>query len=222
MRRIRIPAVVGIAAAGLIGGVVAMAQQPPPAPPTTPAPTEITLPRNRLDNAALARARQDPLAERLRGVLRQSPAAAVVGQTQASAVPVLAPGDPSLLATAEFTPGDRFYMLTVQNGEQVIEIYGATKAFQSPAQVTLTAPPPSTRITAAARVAPTGTPPVLAAQGVSNLRLERTEYGIDAAFSRFGAAYNVTFMCGAPNEIGCTDASAVQFISQLQLIGGGA
>jgi len=216
----------------LAGGVVALAaaagvatsQQQPPSPI---AATQVALPRSRADSAALAQARQDPVAARLRGVLTQAQGSDFMRQVEASSVPVLAPADPALLATAEFRTGDRFYMLTVQRGEQIIEIYGATKAFQSP----LGAPP--TQTAAAAPTAVRG-PRIAAAQlpnaaaramaqatsrGLTNVRAERTEYGVDVSFNRFGAAYSVSFICeGAPN---CAEADAILFAAGLQLIGGG-
>lgn len=224
-----------IAAAAVAG--VATSQQPPPSPV---AATQVALTRSRADNAALAQARQDPAAARLRGVLAQSKAPDFMQRVNASAVPVLAPADPALLASAEFTGGDRVYMLTVQRGEQIIEIYGATKAFRSP----LAAPAPQTAPTttaapATARAATATTlargPRIAAAQvpdaagralalararGLTNVRTERTEYGVDVTFSRFGAAYNVSLICeGAPN---CTEADAITFAAGLQMIGGGA
>ena len=117
----------GVIAAAAVAGV-ATSQQPPPAPT---AATVTPLTPSRADNAALAQARQDPVAARLRGVLAQA-----------------------------------------------------------------------------------------RARGLTNIRTERTEYGVDVTFSRFGAAYNVTFICeGAPN---CTEADAIVFAAGLQLIGGGA
>ena len=223
--------VVAAAAAG-----VATSQQQPPSPV---AATQVALTPSRVDNAALAQARQDPVAARLRGVLAQNKSADFMQRVNASAVPVLAPADPALLASAEFDGGDRFYMLTVQRGEQIIEIYGATKAFQSPlgAQAAQTAPAtaaaaPATRaapVTAARgpRIAAAQIPDAAGralaqarARGLTNVRTERTEYGVDVTFSRFGAAYNVTFICeGAPN---CAEADAILFAAGLVLIGGGA
>jgi hypothetical protein len=216
---------------------VATSQQPPPSPV---AATVAPLTPSRTDNAALAQARQDPVAARLRGVLAQGKTPEFMQRVNASEVPVLAPADPALLASAEFDGGDRFYMLTVQRGETIIEIYGATKAFQSP----LGAPAPQTAPTTAAaapttasRAAPVTAargPRIAAAQipdaagralaqvrarGLTNIRTERTEYGVDLTFSRFGAAYIVTFICeGAPN---CTEADAMLFAAGLVLIGGG-
>jgi len=226
-------AVVALAAAA----GVATSQQQAPSPT---AATQVDLPRSRVDNAALAQARQDPVAARLRGVLAQNKSATFMQQVNASDVPVLAPGDPGLLGSAEFNSGDRFYMMTVQRGETIIEIYGSTKAFRSPlgAPTVQTAPAaaPGTRATAArAPVTATRGPRIAAARvpdaaarataqaqtrGLTNIRTERTEYGVDVSFNRFGAAYSVSFICeGAPN---CTEADAVAFAGGLQLIGGGA
>lgn len=222
-----------IAAAALAG--VATSQQPPPSPT---AATQVDLPRSRADNAALAQARQDPVAARLRGVLAQNKSADFMQRVNASDVPVLAPGEVGLLGSAEFTGGDRVYMLTVQRGEQIIEIYGSTKAFRSPLAAPAPQAPPATtaaRTRAAAPVTAARGPRIAAAQvpdaaaralaqararGLTNIRTERTEYGVDVTFSRFGAAYNVTFICeGAPN---CAEADAILFAAGLQLIGGGA
>ncbi|RZJ24520.1 MAG: hypothetical protein EON85_14290 [Brevundimonas sp.] len=194
---------------------------------TTPlAATQIDLPRDRGDSAALAQARQDPLAARIQGVLRQDQqTAAVLQLAQASPVPVLAPADPSLLAGARLFTGDRHYMLVVTRGEQVIEIYGATKAFQS--QGAAPAAPPAVIAPVARAVvrAPAGLSEALARArqtGLTEVRTERTEYGVDVAFSRFGAAYNVSFICEAQAAPGCTEADAVAFASSLVLVGGGA
>lgn len=223
-----------VAAAAVAG--VATSQQPPPSPT---AATQVALPRSRADNAALAQARQDPVAARLRGVLAQGKTPDFMQRVNASAVPVLAPADPALLATAEFSDGDRFYMLTVQRGEQIIEIYGTTKAFQSPlgttaprgavAPVTRAAPATRAPVTAARgpRIAAAQVPDAAGralaqaqARGLTDIRTERTEYGVDVAFSRFGAAYSVSLICeGAPN---CAEADAILFAAGLVLIGGGA
>lgn len=200
------------------------------APPSKdPLPTEVNLVRSRADVAALGAARQNPLAARLQGVLRQDRATAgVLTQAAASSVPVLAPADPALLRTARLYTGDRFYMLTVQRGDQVIEIYGATKAFRSAAQPQQQAAVPANRALARARPAGALAPRVAAAArqnptpGVSNLRTEQTEYGTDVTFARFGAAYNVSFICESQGAAGCGPAEAAAFALSLQLIGGGA
>lgn len=226
----------GVIAAAAVAGVATSQQQPP----SPVAATQVALTPSRADNAALAQARQDPVAARLRGVLAQGKSPDFMQRVNASTVPVLASADPALLASAEFDGGDRFYMLTVQRGETIIEIYGATKAFQSPLGAPAPQPAPATTAapTTATRAAPVTAargPRIAAAQvpdaagralaqaqarGLTNIRTERTEYGVDVTFSRFGAAYNVTFICeGAPN---CAEADAIAFAAGLVLIGGGA
>jgi hypothetical protein len=232
----------GVVLAAALAGVATSQTQPP----SPVAATQIDLPRSRADIAALGQARQDPLATRLRGVLGQDPASArVLAVADASPVPVLAPADPALLRTARIFTGDRHYMLVVQRGEQVIEIYGATKAFQSPlappegqtapaATQTTTSPaanrpaastagvPQGPRILAARIPNPAARAAALAqAQGLTNLRTERTEYGVDVTFNRFGAAYNLSFICNGPGAAGCTEPEAIAFAATLQLVGGG-
>lgn len=222
----RIMALCGVAVLGAAAAGVATSQQPPPSPV---AATQVDVPRSRVEAAALAQARQDPLAARLRGVLGQDQTSAeVLRVADASPVPVLAPADPALLRTARIFTGDRHYMMVVQQGERIIEIYGATKAFQSPnGDVALTAPPPTVatrRQAAAARLPDTAAVAVrqAQAQGLTNIRAERTEYGVDVAFNRFGAAYNVSFICEGQGAAGCVESDAVAFAATLKLIGGGA
>lgn len=189
-----------------------------------PRPFEVTLQPDRADAAALEQARASPLARRLAGVLAQqkdlAPAIA------ASDVPVLAPPDMGLLQTAQFHPGDRQYTLTVEREGQVIEIYGATRALEPPPGAAWPpADPPARPATAAVR-APAAAAPAAAvaraeARGLENVRSERTEYGVDVSFTRFGAAYAVTFVCDAVGAPDCSEAAAVQFAAALELVGGG-
>jgi hypothetical protein len=190
-----------------------------------PRPFEVTLQPDRADAAALEQARATPLARRLGGVLAQqtnfAPAVA------ASDVPVLAPPEAGLLRTAQFHPGDRQYTLTVEREGQVIEIYGATRALQPPPGATW--PPaaaparPAAATTAAARAPATPAAAVARAEarGLEDVRSERTEYGVDVSFTRFGAAYSVTFVCDTPGAADCSEAAAIQFAASLELVGGG-
>ncbi|MBU2381298.1 MAG: hypothetical protein KJ861_01650, partial [Alphaproteobacteria bacterium] len=138
-------------------------------------------------------------------------------------VPVLGPSNPALLATARFLPGDRQYTLVVRDGETIIEIFGTTRALRSPAAGPLPAPlaPPPR---GAATRGPTALERSLAQAtqaGLEQIRAERTEYGVDVSFGRFGAVYNVSFICGAPGGEDCTEAEAVAFAASLVLLGGG-
>jgi len=232
----------GLIMAAAIAGVATSQQQPP----SPVAAAQVDLPRTRVDSVALATAQKEPLTARLRGVLSQDPASMrVLAVADASPVPVLAPADPNLLRTARIFTGDRHYMLVVQRGDQIIEIYGATKAFQSPIAPSPPQPPvsrvPNANVAGIRQTVPTSAiarvgPSVLAArippaasraaaqartEGLTNIRTERTEYGVDVTFSRFGAAYNVSFICEGPGAAGCTEPEAIAFASTLQLIGGG-
>lgn len=211
-----------VIAMAVVAGVSSSQQQP--VPPM--AATQVDLPRDRVEAAALAQARQDPLAARSQAVLRQQrQSAAVLQLAQSSPVPVLAPADPALLGGARLFTGDRHYMLVIERGEQIIEIYGATKAFQSAAPAPAALPRIAAPVTRAAVRQPAGLGQALGAArqaGLTDIRTERTEYGVDVAFSRFGAAYNVSFICEAPAAPGCTEADAVSFAAGLVLIGGGA
>ena len=211
-----------LTAAALAGA--ATSQQPPPSPV---AAVQVDLPRSREDAAALAQARQDPLAARLRGVMGQDPRTAAMLQLAAeSRVPILVPADRALLTGARLFTGDRHYMMSIERGDQVIEIYGSTKAFRSPVART---PAAAGQTAAPTRLAVAGAPVRSAAAarraqaaGLTNLRTEQTEYGHDVAFSRFGAAYSVSFICEGQGAPGCGEADAVAFAAGLVLIGGGA
>lgn len=218
-----------ICVAAALGAGVAWTQvQPQPTsrlPPTGPAPAEVPLASNRADQAALARARQDPLAGRLRGVLGQDRATApLLPQIQASPVPVLGPADPGLLRSARFYPGDRQYTLVVRRDGLIVEIFGSLRALQSPTGV---APPVAAVAAPQPRTFARATPPAEAARalaaerGLTQVHVEQTEYGVDVAFVRFGAAYNLTFICDSMGPPDCTEAAAVAFAASLQVLGGG-
>ncbi|AQR62166.1 hypothetical protein BZG35_11305 [Brevundimonas sp. LM2] len=188
-------------------------------------PTETTLQPSRVDAATLAAARQNPLANRLRIALANDPNyERILGQAQRSAVPVLVPPNPGLVQTARFYPGDRQYTLVVRPPGQIVEILGSTRALQPP-EGTRLPPPEANGRAAAARI--TRQTPLAAAvaqgesRGLSDIRTERTEYGVDVSFVRFGALYSVTFVCDDQTSLECSNAAAVQFASQLELIGGG-
>jgi len=221
MEQRRLIILLGGGLAVLIAGGIALAQVGQASRPT---PVETALTLSRVDSAALAQARQNPLAARLGTVLANDRAGtALLARIQASVVPVLGPPDPALLRVARFYPGDRQFTLVVRPAGQIVEIFGSTRAFQSPGGLTL--PPPASAppvLTRGQRQTPLAA--ALAdgqAQGLNNIRTERTEYGVDVSFGRFGAVYNVSFICDERNSLECSDAAAVQFASRLELIGGG-
>lgn len=213
-----------------IGGVALLAagialtqnQQNPPPAPTGPTPTEASLTPDRAEIAALGQARQDPMAARSRSILQQDrQRAPVLAAIQASTVPVLGPPDPALLRTARFHTGDRQYVLIVRGPGRVVEIFGATKALQPPPGAVIPPPQPRGRV-ALTRVSPIEAARAQAAErGLANILSEQTEYGVDVSFSRFGAVYNVSFICDSLGPPDCTEAAAVAFAANLTLLGGG-
>jgi len=115
-------------------------------------------------------------------------------------------------------------MLVIEQPGRIIEIYGSTQAFRAPAAA---APPPGAA--APAQAAPRLDPGAIRtavrvppADRAQDVRTERTEYGVDVAFSRYGAVYSVSFICDAPNGGGCSEAEATAFAASLVLLGGGA
>jgi hypothetical protein len=223
MERRRLIILAGGGLSVLIAGGLALAQV---VQANRPTPVETTLTPSRADSAALAQARQSPLSTRLQTVLGNDPAgAALLGQIGTSDVPVIGPPDPGLLRSARFYPGDRQYTLVVRPPDQIVEIFGSSRAFQPPEGVTLPSPPQQTAPPVVTRL-PRQTPLSAAlaegrAQGLGDLRTERTEYGVDVSFSRFGAVYNISIICDDRASLECSDAAAVQFATRLELIGGG-
>lgn len=214
------------AAAVILAAGVAVTQTAPPGPPPergAPVPTAVALTPDRAEAAALAQARQDPMGARMRGVLSQGSGRAVLTQIEAADVPVLGPADPALMAGARFIPGEGQHTLVLRRNGTIFEIHGTRRALQSPAAGPL--PPP---LAPPGRAAVTRAPPPAAAalaraaqSGAEQIRVERTEYGMDASFSRFGAAYNLSIICAAPGGADCTEAAALDFIASLVLLGGG-
>lgn len=148
------------------------------------------------DRALLDAQSKDPLGERARIVLRQNREQAdLLTRAAASTTPVLAPADPALLQTARLRVEDRHYVLTLVAPGRNIEIHGASEALSAPAEDAATR-----------RTAP---------------RLERTEYGVDLTFERYGAVYLVTFECEQMAVGDCSDAAITQFAAELKVIGGG-
>ena len=187
-------------------------------------PAETTLQPSQVDSRALAQARRSPLAARIQSVLaKDANFVRLLAQAQASSVPVLAPPEPGLLQTSRFYPGDRQYTLVVRRPGMIVEILGSTLALEAPQGVALSARPTSRMAFARAqRQTPLSASIAQAeALGLSNIQSERTEYGTDVSFVRFGAVYGVSFVCDDLDSLDCSDAAAVQFATRLELIGGG-
>ena len=61
-----------------------------------------------------------------------------------------------------------------------------------------------------------------AAPTLQDVAIERTEYGLDISFVRFGAVYNMAIACDAPEtDPRCSDEGAKALAQQLEVVGGG-
>lgn len=215
----------------MVAGFAGIASSRQPVPPPLAA-TVADVPGDALAEAGLAAARRDPLAQRLRGVLAEAPGGQqTLARISASDVPVLGPPTPALLQAATFLDGERHYMLVIEQPGRIIEIYGATQAFRAPAgsgeagSAGLPQGPGAPTAGLAPRTPPGALRAAVRAPATDrpqNVQVERTEYGIDVAFSRYGAVYNVSFICDAPNGADCSEAEATAFVASLVLLGGGA
>ena len=66
-------------------------------------------------------------------------------------------------------------------------------------------------------------PSPAAAPALQDVAIERTEYGHDISFVRFGAVYNMAIACDAPDtDPRCSDEGAKALAQQLEVVGGGA
>ncbi len=146
---------------------------PPPAPGSS-RPLAI-------DWGTAGRLRQSPVNERGRGVNAKFITAnrAAIDQVQ---IPVLLPGDPDLAANLRFFPNGAFYAVSSRTTGMAFLLTGAGKAFPVP---------PGT-----ARGLPGGS---LAGRiPADGILIEHGESGVDASFSRFGAAYSISLACDNP------------------------
>jgi len=96
-------------------------------------------------------------------------------------IPVLLPGDPDLAAGLRFFPNGAFYTVSSRVPGMAFTLTGAGRAFPLP---------PAT-----ARALPNGLAGRIPPDGIV---IETGESGIDASFTRFGAAYSISLACDNP------------------------
>lgn len=208
---------IGLAGLSALAGVAwAQVQQV-----VRPVPVEVALTPGRAQQADLARARANPLSARARTLLQTAKPDVLAG-AEASSVPVLGPAAPALLETARIFVAAHQYTLVVRDPGRLIEIHGTNRAFEAPPGATWPPrpAPPETAAVARAR-APWAAAMDRARQaGLTNVMVERTDYGSDVSFERFGAVYSVTLVCDEPTSSACDEAAALDFAAQLQLIAG--
>jgi hypothetical protein len=226
----------------------AMAQPAPAARQPAAAPAARALPQRAMAISPAARslfqaARNRPAALALRAQLagpnlRANAPRVNFAAIDRSRVPVL------LTARAELIPNWRVYAFadrytaSSRKPGTVYEINGTRLPTLAPAQ----APRNAMRLRAFA--APGAPPPQAGQDALENVRIDHTASGIDVTFTRFGHVYNISIDCGGPAEAetetapaapglraralartanaDCSDAAALAFAQQMEVVGGGA
>jgi hypothetical protein len=247
--------------------VSAVAQPAPQARRFTPA-AQVPLSAAQADIGALRIAKLRPQAVQLRAALSQLPAERVnIAVLDRSRIPVLVSPRPALIANLRvFASADHYTASTTQNGV-VVEINGtrltsvAPQNFrlppmrplvplktQAPAQPAPATPPINPRFRAPGRFFPPGATngqppagqPPAQPDALRNVSVQRTSYGVDVSFTRFGSVYNVTMDCGsqaqdpeaigpsqdnsgapAPDAGACSEDQALGLAQELEVAGGG-
>ena len=201
--------------AGFVGLVLAAsASHRPGAAAATSGPPSATPARSRalpIDWGSAGQQARSGVNERGRGINFKFIAAnrAVINQIT---IPVLLPTDPNLAAGLRIFPNGDFYTVSTSAGGMSLVLTGGGRAFPlSPAT---------------AGVLPNGD---LAARiPADGVVIEQTEAGIDASFTRFGAAYSIALECAKSHaDPRCkTDAYVRGVIARLMVVvptaGGGA
>lgn len=84
------------------------------------------------------------------------------------------------------------------------------------------APGEATAVRSREATARPAAPPAPPAPTLQDVAIERTEYGLDISFVRFGAVYNMAIACDAPEtDPRCSDEGAKALAAQLEVVGGG-
>jgi hypothetical protein len=121
-------------------------------------------------------------------------------------LPLVLPGEEALFEKLRlYTTHDHQYAATAAEDGALIELMGSRISAVAPAE-------------AAEALAPLR----LSADRARGYRIERTDYGVDITFNRFGAVYNISILCDNPyKDDRCTkDDYAVQLMeSTIVLVG---
>ncbi len=169
-------------------------------------PTVRVLQPSPVEQREMAIARQGGVRERTLGLISRLPKGQVdLAQINASHTPVMVLTQP-LGDLRVFINAYHYTMTASQPGAQ-FELHGSSQAFTGPvAQPGAAAVPPPL-------------PPI---NGFANLRVERSEVGIEVSWNRYGALYNLTISCDDPaHDPRCTPPLATAIALASVYVGGG-
>ncbi len=147
-----------------------------------------------------------------------------------SPVPVLIPDLAGVPAQLYLAPDaqPQAYAATLESPGQSVVIFGSAKAFVPPPGSPAIASDPADAfgnlaIVLAYRAAHPGAPPPNPETLPQNVHIARTEFGMDIAFTQFGAPYDISLACADPQgDPRCSQAAAMLLLVKLLLVGGGS
>ncbi len=132
----------------------------------------------KIDMAAASRQAQTPVS-RIGGLVNLGFVTANRAAINTVTIPVLLPVDPDLSLGMKLFPNGAFYTVSATSRGMAFTLSGAGRAFPLPPAIVR----PMPKASLASRIP---------ADGVV---IEQTEAGIDASFTRFGAAYSISLEC---------------------------
>jgi hypothetical protein len=118
-------------------------------------------------------------------------------------IPVLLPSEPLLAEHLQIFPNGAHYAVSSRSGGMAFHMTGHGRAFDLMPAAVQRLPRADLR----ARIPSDG------------IVIEHTEFGLDAGFNRFGAAYSISLECADPADVRCTDDRFVRgLIARLMVV----
>lgn len=118
-------------------------------------------------------------------------------------IPVLLPSEPPLARNLQIFPNQNHYAVSSRSGGMSFHMTGHGEAFDLGPETARRLPHADLR----ARIPADG------------IVIERTEAGLDAGFSRFGAAYSIALECADPTDRRCSDEAFIRgLVTRLMVV----
>jgi hypothetical protein len=119
------------------------------------------------------------------------------------AIPVMLPSEPPLASNLRLFPNGAHYAVSSKSGGMSFHMTGHGRAFDLMPAAARRLPGADFR----ARIPNDG------------IVIEHTEFGIDASFRRFGAAYSISLECADPSDFRCYDETFIRgLIARLMVV----
>lgn len=223
MMSIRRIAVATIVAAGLVGPAASQVLPPPPKgpPPLPERPARRLIEATPEQRRALIAETASEAARRLRDRLRALPPERFdPAAVERAPVPILLPDRAQLLETLRVRVGRDDYTAVAREDGRLFQIYGTRQVFKRPRPATAGKGPPEPirRVLELTPLDPAAPP-----RSIVNVVVQRTDYGVDVSFGRFGAVYNLSLECPKPlKDEACAEPRLFELVRSLRPVGGGS